>query len=214
MLTFFGRFPENDLTQETFECPCCRPSLHLVFAHLLKVSGVIETISQPHFVSVSSCKTVPLRPSNDSSCPTQGCGPTPRRGAASMPRFDWLSSCHRARSLGVAFSQFSSYGVSLRLFMAQVRGRATELHRRHPEDEENDDGLSDSLVVVAEVFRFAPLVLAIPHQGETCGDRWSRLLAQQKRTGALRVTEPDCCVQHFVPAILDSRNPDFQTSWR
>lgn len=81
--------------------------------------------------------------------------------------------------------------------------------RRHAEDEENDDGWSAALVVLAEVFVFARVVLAIPHQGETCGDRWSRLLAHQKRTRVLGVTEPDCCVQHFVPAILDSRKPDF-----
>lgn len=169
---------------------------------------MIETISQAHFVSVSCCKTVPLRPGNNSSCPTQGCGPTPCPGATSVPGFDWLSSCHRARSLGVAFSQFSSYGVSLRLFMAQVRGRATEPTRRHAEDEESDDGWSAAMVVVAEVFVFARVVLAIPHQGETCGDRWSRLLAHQKRTRVLGVTEPDCCVQHFLPAILESRKPD------
>lgn len=129
---------------------------------------MIETILQAHFVSVSCCKTDPLRPGNNSSCPTQGCGPTPCPGAASVPGFDWLSSCHRARSLGVAFSQFSSYGVSLCLFMAQVRGRATEPLRRHAEDEENDDGWSAALVFVAEVFVVACVVLAIPHQGETC----------------------------------------------
>lgn len=38
------------------------------------------------------------------------------------------------------------------------------------------------------------------------------LLAHQKRTRALGVTEPDRGVQHFVPAILDSRKPDFQPS--
>lgn len=40
-----------------------------------------------------------------------------------------------ALSVGVPFSQFSSYGVSLHLFMAQVIGQGTG---RHAEDEEND----------------------------------------------------------------------------
>lgn len=123
------RFPEDHLTRVTSECQRCRPSLHLVFIRFPKVSSVIETISQAHFVSVSCCKTVPLKPSNNSSRPAQGCAPPPRRGAAAVPGFDWLPSCHRARSLGVPCSQFKSYGVSLHLFMAQVRGRATEACR-------------------------------------------------------------------------------------
>lgn len=87
-----------------------------------------------------------------------------------------------------------------------------EQRRRHAEDEENHDGWSAVLVVVAEVFVLARVVLAIPQQGETCGGRWSRLLAHQKRTQVFGVMEPNCCVQHFVPAILNSRKPNFKTS--
>lgn len=78
-----------------------------------------------------------------------------------MPGFDWLLGCHRARSLGAQFSQFSSYRVSLRMFMAQVRGQGTEQGRRHVEDLENDDGWSVVLVGAAVVFVLASVVMAI-----------------------------------------------------
>lgn len=86
-------FAANDIQRQ---CRC--PSLHLVIKRLLKVSDVIETISQAHFVSCPVVKA----PSINSNCLTQGCGPPPRRGAAIIPRFDWPPPCcHCACCLGV-----------------------------------------------------------------------------------------------------------------
>lgn len=48
--------------------------------------------------------------------------------------------------------------------MAQVRGQGTERSRRHAEDEENDDGWSD-VVLIAPGYLPYPLVTALSFQG-------------------------------------------------
>jgi len=46
------------------------------------------------------------------------------------------------------------------LFMAQVRGQGTESAGRHAEDEENDDGWSDT-VSIAPVLQYLPYLVVI-----------------------------------------------------
>lgn len=64
-------------------------------------------------------------------------------------------------ALGVPFSQFSCYGVSLHLFMAEVRGQGAEQRSRHAEDEENDDGWTAALAVAPVALALAGAVMAI-----------------------------------------------------
>lgn len=100
------RFPENHLTRATIECQRCRPSWRLVFVRFPKVSSVIETISQAHFVSVSCCKTVPLKPSNNSSRLPQGCGPL--RHGEGPPACRALIGCRAVIVFAALESRFHS----------------------------------------------------------------------------------------------------------